>query len=330
MTPFFIDKKSRVPIYLQLKDQIKYFVSTGAIGSEQRLPPIKTLAEQLNINFLTVRKAYKELEHEGLLTIRHGDGCFVSLHQASQINGVNHDSTSTADQFGSDFRRLVDRYLGVGLTADDISRAVFRTLESMDQARRGPVVVFAECNNYQVREISGLLAKELEIPVIPMLISDLAAAIPKISKDAPAVNLVTTGFHVNEVREAIGSLAVEIDVLITNLNPDTRRQLEDFGEDASYSFICRDRESAVLYRELLKSELGFDKMNLTACTFRETKRVRTVLNSSDVVLVSPPVYEDVLRILPPGKAIYNVFERVDPMSLKVLKDRIFAGTGSAV
>ncbi len=111
-------------------------------------------------------------------------------------------------------------------------------------------------------------------------------------------------------------MPIQIDILITNLNPEIRRHLETAGEKGKYSFICRDKESAILYKDLLMAELGYQQIHLTACTLSDTDKVQIILNSSDVLLSAPSVYEEVRKLAPPEKAVYNVFERVDPMSLK--------------
>jgi hypothetical protein len=219
-------------------------------------------------------------------------------------------------------RELIEEYLAKKLDLAEARRIVERVFDDAERRELAPIVVFTECNQFQIKEISSLLERELALEVLPALISELSEIIQPLVEKNQRINVVTTGFHVNEVRGVIGALPVRIDVLITNLNPRTRRELEKVGERAKYSFICRDRESAVLYKDLLKAELGFRQMDLTACTLSETEKVQQILNSSDVVLVSPPVYEEVRRIAPPDKAVYNVFERVDPMSLKVIKDRI--------
>src|ERR1051325_8912264 len=69
---------SGVPIYLQLMEQVKHAVDTGALRAGDQLPGIRTLAEELVINPNTVAKAYRELEHEGVIELRHGSGAFVS------------------------------------------------------------------------------------------------------------------------------------------------------------------------------------------------------------------------------------------------------------
>jgi GntR family transcriptional regulator len=69
---------SGVPIYLQLMEQVKHHIETGALRQGEQLPGIRPLAEELVINPNTVAKAYRELEHEGVIEIRHGAGAFVS------------------------------------------------------------------------------------------------------------------------------------------------------------------------------------------------------------------------------------------------------------
>ena len=69
---------SGVPIYLQLMEQVKHAIETGAVRPGEQLPGIRPLAEELVINPNTVAKAYRELEHEGVIELRHGAGAFVS------------------------------------------------------------------------------------------------------------------------------------------------------------------------------------------------------------------------------------------------------------
>ena len=69
---------SGVPIYLQLMEQVKHGIETGALRAGDQLPGIRPLAEELVINPNTVAKAYRELAHEGVIELRHGAGAFVS------------------------------------------------------------------------------------------------------------------------------------------------------------------------------------------------------------------------------------------------------------
>jgi len=76
---------SGVPIYLQLMEQVKHGIETGALRPGEQLPGIRPLAEELVINPNTVAKAYRELEHEGVIELRHGAGAFVSATRGRKV-----------------------------------------------------------------------------------------------------------------------------------------------------------------------------------------------------------------------------------------------------
>lgn len=69
---------SGVPIYLQLMEQVRHAIETGALRPGEQLPGIRPLAEELVVNPNTVAKAYRELEHEGVIELRQGAGAFVT------------------------------------------------------------------------------------------------------------------------------------------------------------------------------------------------------------------------------------------------------------
>ena len=69
---------SGVPIYLQLMEQVKHAIETGALRAGEQLPGIRPLAEELVVNPNTIAKAYRELEHDGIIELRQGAGAFVA------------------------------------------------------------------------------------------------------------------------------------------------------------------------------------------------------------------------------------------------------------
>ncbi|MCL2640511.1 MAG: GntR family transcriptional regulator [Phycisphaerales bacterium] len=73
-----LDHHSGEAIYRQIVEAVKYKVAAGELEEGQQLPSIRGLAEELAINPRTVVKAYEELEHAGVVVMRHGQGMFVS------------------------------------------------------------------------------------------------------------------------------------------------------------------------------------------------------------------------------------------------------------
>ncbi len=75
-----IDPSNGVPIYLQIVEEIKTSVAVGRLKPEEALPSVRQLALDLTINPNTVARAYLELEHQGVIYKRQGQGTFVSPH----------------------------------------------------------------------------------------------------------------------------------------------------------------------------------------------------------------------------------------------------------
>ncbi|MBI3494160.1 MAG: GntR family transcriptional regulator [Acidobacteria bacterium] len=107
---------SGVPIYLQLMEQVKHSIETGALRPGEQLPGIRPLAEELVINPNTVAKAYRELEHDGVIELRHGAGAFVSGNARAKklTDKLRAGQTIVA--------AAVERLRGRGITEEEIRR----------------------------------------------------------------------------------------------------------------------------------------------------------------------------------------------------------------
>ena len=72
-----ISNASGIPIYEQIKQQVKAAILSGELHEEETLPSLRTLAKDLKISVLTVTRAYTELEQDGFVKNIQGRGCFV-------------------------------------------------------------------------------------------------------------------------------------------------------------------------------------------------------------------------------------------------------------
>jgi len=80
-----VDLTSKVPIYVQLIDQIKHMIATGVLKPGDQLPPVRQLATDLQVNFNTIARAYRLLDEDGLISTQHGRGTFI-LPSPSEAN----------------------------------------------------------------------------------------------------------------------------------------------------------------------------------------------------------------------------------------------------
>jgi len=120
-----IDANDGTPIYLQIVDQIKRGVAVGRMKPEDPLPSVRQLALDLTINPNTVARAYLELEHDGVIYKRQGQGTFISAQaldaskrERSRIVGALLEKAiveavnfgMSAAEIDETYRQMVRRY----------------------------------------------------------------------------------------------------------------------------------------------------------------------------------------------------------------------------
>ncbi|MDR0406101.1 MAG: GntR family transcriptional regulator [Clostridiales bacterium] len=72
-----VSNRSGVPIYEQIKEQIKEAIFSGELSEDDLLPSIRQLARDLKISVITTTRAYSDLEREGFVVQMRGKGCYV-------------------------------------------------------------------------------------------------------------------------------------------------------------------------------------------------------------------------------------------------------------
>ena len=113
---------SGVPLYLQLIEQVKHSIETGALRAGEQLPSVRQMAEELVINPNTVARAYRELEHEGIIDLKHGSGAFIrgSIVPRAKLMQKAHAVVKSA----------LDQLESLDLTEDEIRRLLENDLAS--------------------------------------------------------------------------------------------------------------------------------------------------------------------------------------------------------
>lgn len=111
-----VDPSLPDPPFEQVRSQIAGQIESGALRAGDKLPTVRRLAEDLALAANTVARAYRELEHAGLLDTRGRSGTFVSGE------GVDRDAQAAAASYVKTVRAL-------GLTADQALQLVQRALK---------------------------------------------------------------------------------------------------------------------------------------------------------------------------------------------------------
>ena len=117
MIEFYIDTHSGVPPYLQLTQQVRRALKLGLLEQGDQLPTVKEVVASLAINPNTVSKAYRELEHEGLVEGRTGVGTFVAA-------SVGSESISALAPLRHDLVKWMEAARNAGLDDESIEALV--------------------------------------------------------------------------------------------------------------------------------------------------------------------------------------------------------------
>jgi GntR family transcriptional regulator len=117
-----LNPSSGVPLYVQLVEQIKHAIETGTMRVGDQLPSVRQMAEELLINPNTVARAYRELEHEGVIELKHGSGAFIreSIVPRAKLMQKAHAVVKSA----------LDQLESFGLGEDEIRRLLESELAS--------------------------------------------------------------------------------------------------------------------------------------------------------------------------------------------------------
>jgi GntR family transcriptional regulator len=126
---FRLNPQSGVPLYLQLIEQVKHGIENGALRPGDQLPGIRKLAESIPMNPNTVAKAYKELEHMGLVELRQGSGAFIP---ESLDTKELTDRMKTAKPI---VEKSVECLLDLGLSEAEVRRLIEAELAAHRQNR---------------------------------------------------------------------------------------------------------------------------------------------------------------------------------------------------
>ena len=116
-----INNTSMVPIYEQIMEQIKAQIISGELKENDILPSVRTMAKELKISALTVKKAYDNLEAEGMTVTVHGKGTYVA---ASNIQLMEEERRKEVE---ADLEAAIQKGRRCGMKEEEI-RSLFELI----------------------------------------------------------------------------------------------------------------------------------------------------------------------------------------------------------
>ena len=204
---FRIDPELNIPIYQQMVDSVSTAIRSGSLPNGQKLPTVQEVSQSQNIARGTVKRAYDELEHEGLIQKVQGRGTFVSYRRV--------DTTSRKDQAMAAIDGVLQQLEDMGFTTTEIG--IFLDLRLRQRSEQEPQVKVAvvDCNPEGLAQISSQLRRLNHVDLYSYLLEDIQQY-PYLMEDD--VDLVVTAAHHADVLENILPLGKKLVRVATRLS----------------------------------------------------------------------------------------------------------------
>jgi GntR family transcriptional regulator len=269
MTALRVNHASGVPIYRQIVEQVEFMIEAGQLDDGDRLPSSRMLASNLNINRNTVARAYAELRDQGYVVSRRRSGMVVSGARDAR------ERASARNRAREIVREASRECVALGLPADEISSLAYHF--GLQAERLQVNVAFVECNAERASYFADELSQRLELPVDPLVLGEFD---PATSLDVDLV--LTTFFHLSEVRRLARPLGVEVVAIVVAPHVTTLVQLAGVPKGKRVGILYSTMDQAEGIRDsLLQSGLR-DIEVLKAPTPRELEKVDVVVVPSEM------------------------------------------------
>lgn len=296
-----VDRRSPVPLHVQLTMQIRHLIAMGALKPGVQLPTVRQLAGFLRINRNTAARALADLHRDGYLESQQGRGTFVVDRPPSREGRAARSlELLVAD--------TLDRARRLGFTLDELLATV--AAQAPPAARPGKPrrvrALLVECNWEELTRYREDLEAELPVSVDRMLVEELPA---RLAQEPGLLGgyrvVITTFFHIHEVKRALPPDGPPAVALLSEANMSVLRRLTELPEGTAVGLVCTNATgSQNLLRSLQSAGLGhlepvlasaddswsldrmLDKTRIVVCSEQGAARIRGQLPPDVEVIVS--------------------------------------------
>ena len=129
-----ISQSDHRPMYLQIMEQIKQRISVGDWQPGQEIPSIRQLAVELSVSVITVKRAYLELEREGVIVTQHGKGSFIAPNP--DLSPRLYD-----EEFSEHLEKVARLGELLGLSSEEIARRTKEAANRLNETRATKEIV---------------------------------------------------------------------------------------------------------------------------------------------------------------------------------------------
>lgn len=315
--PLFINKESSMPLYLQVKEQIKYLILTGKLIPGSKLPSGRQLADFLHINRATINNALNELENEGYLRTEKGIGTYVAEHPSL---GLERDHEK--------FRQIILKAMAeandLGFTTDEFVTAAF-VLAEYNRAgqEEGFYAVFVECNEPVLNDYKRDIEESLKIKVEPILIDRLKNMDTQTRQLIQRSGMVITTFtHLHEVRSLLKNIAVEIIGVTAGPDLELLFRFSQIEPDAKITIVMVTNREAVEVAQSIKDS-GIKNSLMTVTSYEEKEKMIKAIKEAQLIVASSAIAAEIKKYVREDQELITYLNSLD-LASKTMLQKVFA------
>ena len=308
-----VNRKSAVPVHVQLMTQIRHLISTGALKPGMQLPTVRQLAGFLRINPNTVSRALANLERDGYVEGHQGRGTFVA-DRPTREGRAAHSLARLVGESLTRARRL-------GFTQDEFVAALASsgpTGQVAKAARQRAVLV--ECNDAELARYRDELEAELPLHVDRMLLEEFetkAGRDPGFLKSYRVV--ITTFFHIHEVKRRMPVDGPPVVALLAEASIKTLLRLTELPEGSTVGLVCT---TATGGQNLLRSVQSAGLLHVTPvlASTDDPWSLDRMLERTRTVVCSEQAAERIRPSLPKDVELIVADRTLDRGGIELLRD----------
>ena len=312
---FFIDRDNGVPLYLQVKNQIKAEVRKGSLKAGTKMPTERELSLELNTSRNTISTAYHELEKDGILRSYQGKGTFVAEE------GELYRDQNVKDKILKFVDLGFETALEDGISSEEFIQIVNKRVKEKLELMEKISAVYVECNVEQAKMFSDQLSEKTNMDIKPLTINQLNKMNSETKNTLDKSQVIITTFnHVNEVTKLTSKYSK--DVLGVAINPDleTIVKVARFPKETRFGFFCISEEFKYKIKGALEKS-GLGNSNVKYSNSKDGDILKKIIDDSDALIVSPGRYKDIEKLNKDNKEIIKFVFNLDEGSVKALKSK---------
>ncbi|MHC2994747.1 MAG: GntR family transcriptional regulator [Candidatus Atribacteria bacterium] len=312
-----IDKKNGIPLYLQIKYQIKKLLKEGSLKEKEQLPTERELAETLGISRNTVSMAYKELDLENIISSIPGRGTFISQKNSDNIKLTEENVQAKLTEI---IDLAINEALELNFELDEFKQLMEQRIKEKERLFKNINIAFIECNYEQLRYFSEKLELGAGVSIVPILIDEIYQRPNESKKKLKSIDLVvTTFFHFDEIKKYLAKqkqrvLAIALDPLMETMVSIAHLS----SKDKNMGLVCITEKFAQRVFQSIKQS-GIKCLSFKFTTSHNEDEMKKFLAGLDIVITSPGRKKEVEKLISPKTPLIEFVYVPDKGSINMLK-----------